>query len=709
MGLFGRKDKKARGTGKPSKQARRPADKAQTKKKSRRSSSRRRNRPLVFTLLSWLMMIGFWGAIIMVATTAYVFVGLDKQGLFNIPDREPGMMLLSSDGHVLAERGSFFGDEARIAELPNYVPQAVIAIEDRRFYSHFGVDIQGLVRAALANYKAGRVVQGGSTITQQLAKNLFLRPERTYERKFQEAVLSLWLESKYTKDEILQLYLNRVYFGAGAIGIEKAAQKYFGRSAREVSVGEAAILAGLLKAPSKYNPLRHPKRAEARAREVLKDMVELGFVSKKDGDISRNKPKTIKASDFIPATQYIVDWVSEQLPELIGRFDQSIVVETTLDRKLQKLAESTINGELNANGKKLKVSQGAMVVMDPAGGVRVMVGGRSYIKSQFNRAVKAKRQPGSAFKPFVYLTAVEYGLSPNSTEYDEPVEIDGWKPQNYGGSYRGEVTLRRALASSINTVAAKLGVAVGPQSIVTTAHRLGINSQLTANASIALGTSEVSLLELTAAYTPFANGGNLVTPHVVTRITTREGKLLYERKGSGLGQVIAPYDLGAMNDMLRTVVQAGTGKRARIEGQDVAGKTGTSQDYRDAWFMGFTSHLVGGVWIGNDNNSPTGRVTGGSLPAKIWRQVMLKAHAGKLRVELPGDTSSQYDERFDEIPVSSRESGGFASILQDLFGRSTQGYTRELPTENRSESRTRRKEQRRKRERRRQQELEDSR
>ncbi len=704
MGLFGRKKKPTRATRKSRAEPKLSASAARKSESKKPRRSRRRNRPVVFILLSWVMTLGLWGVVIAAATTGYVFFGLQKQGLFDIPDREPGMMVLSSDGHVLAERGSFFGDEARISELPPYVPQAVIAIEDRRFYSHFGVDIQGLVRAAIANYRAGRVVQGGSTITQQLAKNLFLKPERTYERKFQEAVLSIWLENKYSKDEILQLYLNRVYFGAGAIGVEKAAQKYFGKSARKVTLGEAAILAAVLKAPSYYNPLRHPERAEARAREVLKDMVEIGYISSDQGRFDRSSARTVENNGYVPATQYIVDWVSEQLPELIGRFDQSIVVETTLDRRLQQLAERTLNSELDKNGRRLKVSQGAMVVMDTSGGVRVMVGGRSYVKSQFNRAVHAKRQPGSAFKPFVYLTAVEFGMSPNSVEYDEPVEIDGWKPQNYGGGYRGEVTLRQALASSINTVAARLGSSVGPQSIVTTAHRMGINSELKANASLALGTSEVSLLELTAAYAPFANGGNLITPHVVTRITTRAGKVLYERKGTGLGQIVSSYDLGAMNDMLRTVVRAGTGKRARLPNQDVAGKTGTSQDYRDAWFMGFTSHLIGGVWVGNDDNSPTARVTGGSIPASVWRKVMVEAHAGLQMVELPGDKPSQYADSFGEIPISSQDRGGFAGILRDLFGGS-QTATRELPSETQNDRSRRRAD----RQRRRQKELEDSR
>ncbi|MDH3742824.1 MAG: PBP1A family penicillin-binding protein [Hyphomicrobiales bacterium] len=610
------------------------------------------------------MTLSLWVAIIMAATTAYVFVGLDKQGLFKVPDREPGMMLLSADGHVVAESGSFFGDEARVAELPSYLPQAVIAIEDRRFRKHFGIDIQGLVRASVANYRAGRIVQGGSTITQQLAKNLFLKPDRTYQRKFQEAVLALWLESKYSKDEILQLYLNRVYFGSGSFGVEKAAQKYFGKSAREVSLAEAAMLAGLLKAPTTYNPINHPKRAEARAREVIKDMVEIGFITDDDLDQAGSVVKTVKPADYIPATQYIVDWVGDQLPDLIGRFDKSIVVETTLDRNLQALAEKTITRTLNKQGRKLNASQGAMVVMDTTGGVRAMVGGKSYIKSQFNRAVSAKRQPGSAFKPFVYLTAVEFGMSPDSVEYDEPIEIDGWKPHNYSGRYYGPVTLRQALSRSLNTVAVRLGQSVGPRSVVTTAHRMGVNSELKANASIALGTSEVSLLELTSAFAPFSNGGNAVVPHVVTRITTREGKVLYERSGNGLGSVVSSYDLGAMNDMLRAVVQQGTGTRAQLNGQDVGGKTGTTQDYRDAWFVGYTAHMVAGVWVGNDDNSPTKRVTGGSLPATMWNTVMTAAHNGLPKVDLPGE-GTLYGQT--ELPVAY-DTGGIVDMLQNMFG-----------------------------------------
>jgi penicillin-binding protein 1A len=415
---------------------------------SRRDQPRRpaRRRRSVLRIVTWGATLCLWGFIVVIGATTYVYLNLDERGLFQMPEREPGMMLLSADGHVVAERGSFFGDEVRIGELPRYVPGAIIAIEDRRFEHHFGIDPVGLVRAFLANYQAGKVVQGGSTITQQLAKNLFLEPDRTYERKFQEAVLALWLENRYSKDEILQLYLNRTYFGAGAIGVEKASQKFFGKSARDITLAEAAILAAVLNAPSALNPIRHPERAAARARLVIDEMVETGAITKAEAEQAISAPTAIKPADYIPATQYVVDWVAEQLPDLVGELDESVVVETTIDRRLQAQAEEVVRRRLDEEGEALGVSQAAMVVLDTEGGVKALVGGRSYIKSQFNRAVKAKRQPGSSFKPFVYLTALEQGATPDSTVVDEPVTIDGWSPENYKREYHGAVTLRTALA-----------------------------------------------------------------------------------------------------------------------------------------------------------------------------------------------------------------------------------------------------------------------
>lgn len=679
-----------------------PAPKKKPRKTKRR---KKRSRPFVFTLISWGMTLGLWGVIVMAATTAYVFINLEKKGLFNIPEREPGIMMLARDGTVITERGSFYGDAAKISELPRYVPLAVVAIEDRRFYSHFGIDPIGLVRAFYANYKAGRVVQGGSTLTQQLAKNLFLKSERTYERKFQEAVLALWLENKYTKDEILQLYLNRVYFGAGAYGIEKAAQTFFGKSARDVSLSEAAIMAAVLKAPSSLNPVRHPKRAAKRANEVIKDMIEVGLVTEQDARQASQKATQVKSLDYKPATDYVADWVEEIVPDLIGKFDRSIIVETTIQTGLQTLAERVIRKRLNKEGAARNASQAALVAMTPNGEVLAMVGGKDYVASQFNRAVKAKRQPGSAFKPFVYLTAIEQGASPGTVEVDGPVTIGDWTPANYNKRYRGPVTLKKALALSLNTVAVKIGAAAGPANVALTAQRLGIRSPLHTNASIALGTAEVNLLELTGAFAPFANGGSTIIPHVITRITSRDGKVLYQRQGSGLGASITEYDLGAMNEMMRSVVTSGTARRARLKKQDVGGKTGTSQDYRDAWFIGYTTHLVSGVWVGNDDNSPTKRVTGGSLPAQIWKDVMLPAHRRLKFTKLPGKLDPYREDDGGDV-FAQRGNGGFFDALQTMFGnRNIEPGIDQPPTKRRKKTR----EFHRKRNSQRQQDLFDSR
>ncbi len=602
-----------------------------------------RRRRSGFRFVTFFLTLIFWGIFAGAAGFGYLWLSLDQKGLFQVPAREPGIMVLAADGTVLAERGAFYGDDVRIADLPAYVPQAIIAIEDRRFRSHFGVDPVGLIRAMVENLRAGRVVQGGSTLTQQLAKNLFLQPDRTMGRKAQEAVLAIWLETQFSKDEILQLYMNRVYFGGGAVGIEKAAQKYFGKSARDVTLAEAAILAAVLKAPTNYNPITNPDAANKRAHEVLNDMVDAGFIDAGEAQMALTAPATVRAVDYVPATQYIVDYVSEILPQLARNYDQSIVVETTINPEIQQLAERSLRRRLNQDGPKFNVSQASFVMLDPAGAVIAMVGGKSYVKSQFNRVTKAKRQPGSAFKPFVYLAAIEQGYGPDSVEVDEPIRIGDWEPENYGHKYEGPVTLTMALALSLNTVAAKLTYNVSPRAVIAVAHRLGITSDLADNASIALGTSEVTLLELVSAFTPFANGGAPVEPYIVSRITTRDGKLIYQRGGDGLGQVISNYDLGAMNRMMRAVVTQGTGRSAQFGDFEIAGKTGTSQDYRDAWFVGYTAHYIAGVWAGNDDNSPTKKMTGGSIPAAIWKDVMEPVHAGLANLPLPGD-NNPYDD-----------------------------------------------------------------
>jgi penicillin-binding protein 1A len=684
MGFFrSGKSKPARGRSEPRLYGNgRPAP----QRASERIPKARRRRGTLFTsFLSLGFTFALWGAVFAGLGLGYIWLSLDKKGLLQIPDRAPGVMLLAADGNVLAERGSFFGDEVRIDELPDYVPNAIIAIEDRRFRSHFGVDPWGLGRAMVENVKARRFVQGGSTLTQQLAKNLFLTADRNFERKAQEMVLAFWLENKFSKDEILQLYLNRVSFYGNALGIEKAAQTFFAKSARDLTLQEAAILAAVLKAPATYNPLTHPEAAAARSKEVLHDMVEVGFITQDEATAAIETPLALKPTDYIPATQYIVDWTLEQLPYLLKTYDKSIIIETTIDPVFQANAEKALRKRLNKDGAKLNVTQGAFVMMDTSGAIKSLVGGKSYVKSQFNRATKAKRQPGSAFKPFVYLTAIEQGYTPDSVEIDEPVKIGDWEPENYKRKYLGPVTLKTALARSLNTVAAKLGYNVGIEAVAATAHRLGITSELVANASLALGTSEVTLLELASAIAPLANGGAPVPPYIVRRITTRDGDVLYERTGDGLGQVIASNDVGAMNIMMRAVVTEGTGKAAQFGDMPIAGKTGTSQDYRDAWFVGYSAYYIAAAWVGNDDNSPTGKVTGGSIPAAIWKDVMAPAHEGLAPAALPGveDYLAQatpavaYEPSYEPEPAPApkrrrlaveEESQGGGGIFGGLFG-----------------------------------------
>lgn len=623
--------------------------------KNRKSRKKRR-----FRLLSWLATLTIWGLTAFALLSAWVWLTLSREGVLTIPAREPGIMLLASDGSVLAERGAFFGDEVRLDELPDYVPDAVIAIEDRRFRSHIGIDFPGLARALLVNIRAGRIVEGGSTITQQLAKNLFLDHERTFERKLQELVLALWLEVNFSKDEILQLYLNRVYYGAGATGIEKAALKYFGHSAREITIAEAASLAAVLKAPTRLNPLANPSDNAARAAEVIKDMRETGVITAAEAEQALRAPAAARPRKETSANQYIVDWVMEQIPDLIGSFNEPIIVETTIDARLQTLAQTAIARRIGKERQRLAVGQAAALMLSSQGSVLAMVGGRSYSKSQFNRTTKARRQPGSAFKPFVYLTALEKGMTPDSIMIDEPVRIGKWKPENYTGEYLGPVSLTQALAESINTVAARLASEMGPESVIATARRLGITADLEANAALALGTSEVTPMELATAYAPFANGGMGVIPHVVRRITSRDGTLLYERHGSGIGEVINARHVGEMNDMLRQVVLSGTGVAAGIDNVDVAGKTGTTQNYRDAWFVGYSSYFVLAVWVGNDDNTPTRKVTGGGLPALIWKDVMGPAHKGLAFAPLPG---AGRERRF----VLDAPGGGLMGLIKDLF------------------------------------------
>ncbi|MDA9528938.1 transglycosylase domain-containing protein [Bradyrhizobium sp. CCBAU 25338] len=586
-------------------------------------------------LVYWGAVLSLWGVIAVIAVVVYVGAHLPPIQSLEIPKRPPTIQIVGMDGSMLAQRGEMAGANIALKDLPPYLPKAFIAIEDRRFYSHFGIDPVGILRALVTNVLHRGVSQGGSTLTQQLAKNLFLTQERTIQRKLQEAELAIWLERKHSKDEILELYLNRVYFGSGAYGVEAAAQKYFGKSAKNVTIAEAAMLAGLVKSPSRLAPNRNPEGAEARAQVVLAAMADAKFITDAQAKASIGHPSYNVKPAGAGTVNYVADWIGEVLDDLVGQIDESIKVETTIDPKLQSVAEAAIIDELAAKSVKFNVSQGALVAMTPDGAVRAMVGGRNYSDSQYNRAVTAKRQPGSSFKPFVYLTALEQGLTPDTMRQDAPIEVKGWRPENYTHEYFGAVTLTQALAMSLNTVAIRLGLEVGPKNVVRTAHRLGISSKLEPNASIALGTSEVSVVELVGAYAPFANGGLAVAPHVVTRIRTLGGKLLYMRQPEERNQVVEPRYVGMMNAMMRETLISGTAKKAEIPGWPAAGKTGTSQDYRDAWFIGYTANLVTGVWLGNDDNSPTKKATGGGLPVEVWTRFMKAAHEGVPVANLP--------------------------------------------------------------------------
>jgi penicillin-binding protein 1A len=635
MGLFGGK-KKAKG-----KPRREPSlfdrGKAEPKANVAKKSLKRRFIGWIMRLV-WAMTL--WGAVATAVVFGFVWFTLAQKDLFKIPEREPGILILANDGSEIAEQGTFFGDAVSLAELPPYVSQAVIAIEDRRFHSHYGIDPIGLARAMSRNAMAGRLREGGSTLTQQLAKNLFLSHERTMARKLQEAVFAIWLEREFSKDEILQLYLNRVYFGGGADGIDKAARSFYGKSAYELSLMEAATLAGVLKAPTTYNPAKRPEEAKGRAELVLAAMVREGFITQDEAKEAIASPTKAKPRRDLPATQYAVDWINSQLPLYVKGNTESLIIETTIDPAIQAKAESSLRKRLSESGKKLNVAQGAVVTLDRTGAVKAFVGGRNYQKSQFNRATAAKRQPGSAFKAFVYLAAIENGYRPDSVEMDEPVKFGNWSPENHKQKYRGAVTLQQSYALSLNSIAAKLTQAVSPKSVAQVAKRLGVTSPMGNDISLALGTSEVSLMELTSAYAPFSNGGMSVEPYVVRRILSRNGKVLYERLGDGLAQVIGDQELYHMNSMMRAVVSNGTATKARFPNMDMGGKTGTSQDYRDAWFVGYTPYLITGVWMGNDDNTPTKNVTGGTLPAQVWRDVMLPAHKGLQPRLLPGSPSA---------------------------------------------------------------------
>jgi penicillin-binding protein 1A len=672
----------------PAETASRPKSEKAGRPRKRRGRKRRGgDRWTIGRVTYWSAVVGLWLVIAALGGAVWIGAHLPPIQSLEIPKRPPSIKIVDLQGHLLATRGDMGGAAVPLKDLPRYVPQAFVAIEDRRFYSHHGVDPIGIARAIVANILHRGVSQGGSTLTQQLAKNLFLTQERTLSRKVQEVGLALWLEHKYSKDQILDLYLNRVYFGAGAYGIEAAAQRYFSKPATKLTVAEAATLAGLVRSPTRLAPSRNPDGAEKRAQVVLAAMSDMKFITDDTAKLALMHPAHAVKPPGAGSVGYVADWVMDVLDDLIGRVDQDIVVETSIDPTLQMAAETALTDELSRNGAKAGVGQGALVAMSPDGAVRALVGGKNYAESQFNRAVAAKRQPGSAFKPFVYLTAIERGLAPDTIREDKPIAVKGWKPENYSHQYFGPVSLTKALAMSLNTVSVRLTLEFGPTAVMRTAHRLGIASKLEPNASLALGTSEVSLLELVGAYASFANGGNAASPHVVERVRLAGGKLLYQRTTSSLGRIIDARYAGMMNTMMQETLLTGTARKAELPGWQAAGKTGTSQDYRDAWFIGYTGHLVTGVWLGNDDSSPTKKATGGGLPVEIWTRFMKPAHQGVPVVGLPGVGSLPLTARLappasgrfappapvgdSEAPVQSASADGGLDnwLINRLFGR----------------------------------------
>ena len=537
--------------------------------------------------------------------------------------RQPSTMIIAENGNEIHSFGNVYSEVVYLDELPPYVADAVISTEDRRFYEHFGFDIISFTRAMLVNLWHRSYVQGGSTISQQVAKNLFLTANKTIKRKVQELLLAFWLESKFTKDQILTLYLNRVYLGAGTYGIEAASQKYFQKSSRDMNLLEAAIIAGMLKAPSRYNPIASEERARERAAVVLDNMVKAEVITEEQRQNALKMKLGPEKSYKVKGARHFADWVYQDVNDYIGERDNDIYVATTLDQDIQQKAEKILHDSLKAWAVR-DVTQGAIVVLDKQGAVKAMVGGVNYEKSQFNRAIQALRQPGSSFKPFVYLTALENGFYPDDVVNDSPINIRGWKPENYDKQYHGEVTLTEALKDSLNLATINLANAVGRDKIIKTARRMGISTPIENTPSMALGAFEVKVLDMAVAYASIANGGYEVWPYAIQEIYTRDGYQLYMREQDDPNQILDEDAVEELTQMLEEVLDSGTGKRAKLP-FFAAGKTGTTQDYRDAWFVGFTDNYIAAVWVGNDDNSPMKGVTGGTLPAQIWKEVMLAA------------------------------------------------------------------------------------
>ncbi|MBK20626.1 MAG: penicillin-binding protein [Rhodospirillaceae bacterium] len=600
------------------------AKKNSEQKPSEKNVGRGRPRSRWATFFKWTVVFTIWTGLIVAGVLAYYAWDLPDLDKLETPSRRPSVTILASDSSVIATYGHLHSGTVKFNEVPPFFIQAIIATEDRRFFDHIGVDLLGIARAAITNLRAGRVRQGGSTLTQQLAKNLFLTPERSFGRKIRELLLAFWLEARFSKKQIFTIYLNRVYLGSGTYGVGAAANRYFGKKVRQLSLRESAVLAGLLKAPTRYSPLRNKKLGLTRANQVLDNMVAAGFLTRRDAARAKSEKLRLVGRSTGSGARYFTDWILDRAAGFVGRTDRDLIIKSTLSPRMQRIAEDKVAGMLNKQGRIRNVGQAALVSISPNGAIKAMVGGRRYAASQFNRATQALRQPGSAFKLFVYLAAMEAGLRPGEFVIDGPVSIKGWRPRNYSGRYLGRITLREALAKSVNTAAVKVSERVGRQNVVKAAERLGITSKLKGHPSIALGAGEASLLDMTAAYAVFANRGYPAWPFGILEIRDGQKQLLYRRSSTGAGRLVEPESVRKIQSMLSDVIISGTGRRAKMQ-RPAAGKTGTSQGFRDAWFIGFTAELATGVWLGNDNSSPMKNVSGGSLPTILWRRFMIDA------------------------------------------------------------------------------------
>lgn len=592
-----------------------------------------------------LLRVAYWTTVVLVWCTMAGFVaflwiahGLPDLDDLPPPGREATITVEAANGAVLARYGPIYGDWLDYRDIPEPMILALLAIEDRRFFDHGGIDPYGILRAAFANLRRGSLREGGSTITQQLAKNLFLSHARTLRRKAEEFLMALWLERRFSKEEILTLYLNRVYFGSGTYGIDAASRTFFGHDARRLDLAEAAMLAGIVQAPSRLAPTHDYEAALARSHQVLAAMVDAGYLTPEAAARTRERPpKTAAATG--PDIRYFTDWARSEAERLIGADPRSLVIGTTLDPAIQAAAEHALKSHIEKEGKARNVSEGALIALAHDGAVLAMMGGVSWSRSQYNRATQARRQPGSAFKPILYLAGLEAGLAPDDIEIDEPVTIEGWSPANFSGRYEGAMTLGEAFSRSVNSIAVKVWQHAGASAVLETARRLGIESPLADVPSLALGTSGIRLIELAAAYAAIANGGTLTRPYAILEIRTRSGEVLYRPTPAGGPRVIAAKDRDALVAMMERTITTGTGRAARID-RPAAGKTGTSQDYRDALFVGFSSDIVAAVWVGNDDETPMRGVTGGGLPAHIWADFMIDAHIGHPVRPLPQSPGS---------------------------------------------------------------------